>query len=188
MSEPRLFMVMLGGRAPGCNTELHDVVFAAGDRIQSLYPQLLDAWFGQPQGLHVDAWSVVDQVPGYRVRLSRTRGPRSPRLYFINIGGYQAGELAERHAYACLAGRNKTEVKQRARAEMLKGMDEVHKDDLFDVDDCLSIDSVGPWHVVLEADASANAPAVVNGYHPIPSRAINSWILSADKDHKAPFS
>ena len=188
MSEPKLFMVMLGGRAPGCNTELHDVVFAAGTRIQDLYPQLLDAWFGQPQGLHVDAWSVVDQVPGYRVHLSAQRGPRSPRLYFVNIGGYQPDELAERHAYACLAGRNKTEVKQQARAELLKGMEEVHKDDLFDVDDCLTIDSVGPWHVELEPDPAATAPEVVNGYHPIPARAIKSWMLSADNNRETPDS
>jgi hypothetical protein len=28
---PKLFAVYLGGRAPKCNTELHDVVFVAGE-------------------------------------------------------------------------------------------------------------------------------------------------------------
>lgn len=182
MTEPKLFMVMLGGRAKGCNTELHDVVFAVGHRIQDLYPQLLDAWFGEAEGLHIDAWSVIDQVPGYRVRPSQKAPARSPKLYFVNIGGYQPGELAERHAYACLAGRNKTEVKQQAKAQMLKGLDEVHKDDLFDVDDCLTIESVGGWRIELSPDAEAGLAAVENGYHPIPRKVIQSWQMGANKD------
>ncbi len=28
--KPKLFAVYLGGRAPKCNTELHDVVFVVG--------------------------------------------------------------------------------------------------------------------------------------------------------------
>ena len=33
----KLFAVCLGGRAPKCNTELHDVVFVVGARVEDTY-------------------------------------------------------------------------------------------------------------------------------------------------------
>ena len=53
---PSLFMVMLGGRHARANTEVHDVVMAVGDTLEEVYPQLKQAWFGEAQGLHIDAW------------------------------------------------------------------------------------------------------------------------------------
>lgn len=52
----------------------------------------------------------------------------------------------------------------------------VHKDDLYDVDDCLPIDRVGGWHVHVIPDAQATDPAVTNGYFPLPKGAIDAWI------------
>ena len=49
--QPKLFAVYLGGRAPKCNTELHDVVFAVGASIEDTYDRLLELWFGSPEGL-----------------------------------------------------------------------------------------------------------------------------------------
>ncbi len=172
---PSLYAVLLGGRAARCHVELHDVVFAVGDGLESLHEQLLDAWFGQPKGLHVDAWARLDQIEGYRVHLDRQAVPGPNRLWFINIGGYRKGEFAERHAYAFMAGTGKAEVKARAKASLLKGHELVHKDDLLDVDDCLCIDRVGPWHVRLEAEPDAQAPQITNGYFPLPAATVARW-------------
>ena len=49
----KLFAVYLGGRADGCNTELHDVVFTCGQKIQDTYIDLLDKWFGNADRLHI---------------------------------------------------------------------------------------------------------------------------------------
>jgi hypothetical protein len=175
MTPPVLFAVCLGGRAPGCNVELHDVVFAAGESLEALHPQLLDRWFGDPERVHVDAWSRVETVPGYRVRLAREPAPSGPRLYFVNIGGYAPGELFERHAYALYAGTSAGEVKTRAKSELLPGRDEVHRDDLYEVDDLLTIDRVDGWHVHLEPDPDAGAADVTNGYFPIPRKTVEAW-------------
>ncbi|NBB92710.1 MAG: DUF1543 domain-containing protein [Gammaproteobacteria bacterium] len=172
---PSLFVVCLGGRAPGCNVELHDVVFAVGHDIESTHGQLLDRWFGQPDGLHIDAWARVGQVPGYRVSLSTSAPGNDLRLYFVNIGGYAPGELWERHAYALYAGRSPAEVKTRARKELLIGRESVHRDDLYDIDDVLEVTAGNDWHVVLDADREAGDPAVTNGYFPIPRCTIAEW-------------
>lgn len=172
---PELFVVCLGGRASGCNVELHDVVFTVGTDIESTHHQLLEQWFGDPDGLHVDAWACVAQVPGYRVRLSSKPADNGMRLYFVNIGGYAPGELWERHAYALYAGGSRADVKARARKELLVGRDAVHRDDLYDIDDVLEVRPAGAWHVVLEADPEAGNPPVTNGYFPIPRSTVSAW-------------
>jgi hypothetical protein len=48
----RLIACVLGGTAPGAKTELHDVALAVGTTLESAHDQLLDAWFGDPHGLH----------------------------------------------------------------------------------------------------------------------------------------
>lgn len=175
---PGLFVVCLGGRARGCNVELHDVVFAAGEDLESTHEQLLDLWFGQPDGLHVDAWAKVDSVDGHRVALTATPSADGPGLYFVNIGGYAPGELWERHAYALYAGRSKAEIKKRAKSELLVGRESVHRDDLYDVDDILEVRPAGGWHLTLTPDASATDPIVTNGYFPIPRKTISRWRAS----------
>lgn len=182
---PSLFVVCLGGRAPGSKVELHDIAFAVGEDIDSTHEQLLDQWFGQPDGLHVDAWARVEQVPGYRVRLSTAASSSDLRLYFVNIGGYAPGELWERHAYALFAGQSPAEVKARARKELLVGRDSVHRDDLYDVDDVLEVrPGVAHWYIHLEADPDAGEPAVTNGYFPIPRRTIAQWRARKGKSQK----
>ena len=175
--EPQLYVVMLGGRAPGCRIELHDVAFAVGMRLEDVHDQLLDQWFGQARGLHVDAWMVVDQVAGYRVSLRPEAPPADAamRLYFVNIGGYLAGDLAEQHAYAVLAAPDQAQAKAQARRLLLRGHNSVHKDDLYEVDDLLEIGQVRGLHIHLSPDPSASAPSVTNGYFPLPLKTIRAW-------------
>lgn len=174
-NKPRLFAVCLGGRADGCNVELHDVVFAVGTSLEAVHPQLLDRWFGKPEGLHVDAWAELDQVPGFRVSLGKTPVKAERQLYFINIGGYVAGEFGERHAYGFYAGTGKAEVKARAKRELLTGKQSVHRDDLFEIDDVVAIDPGDGWRIHLKPDTEAGAPEVTNGYFPIPRATIAAW-------------
>src|SRR6185437_12718569 len=102
----RLIACVLGGTAPGAKTELHDVAFAVGDSLEAVHDQLLDGWFGDPRGLHVDAWCFLDSVAGYRAQLSRTPADNGLHLYFINIGGYRPGVFAEHHAWGFFGAPN----------------------------------------------------------------------------------
>ena len=67
----KLFSVFLGGRAKKCNTELHDVVFTCGNRIEETYLDLLDKWFGIPDRLHIDSWVELKYVDGFEIILSK---------------------------------------------------------------------------------------------------------------------
>ena len=171
----RLIACVLGGTAAGARTELHDVAFAVGEDIDAVHAQLLDSWFGKPEGLHVDAWASLETVDGYRVHLDHAPADNGLHLYFINIGGYRAGEFGERHAWGFFGARNKTEAKAHARKKLLQGHEQTHKDDLHEVDDCLRLGSVKDWHVHLTPDAQAKDPLVTNGYLPLPAAAIRAW-------------
>ncbi|WP_286913540.1 MULTISPECIES: DUF1543 domain-containing protein [unclassified Pseudomonas] len=138
-----LYVVMLGGRHPGAKIEVHDVVFAHADSLEAAYPQLRSAWFGAAKGLHVDSWLAVDGVDGYRVELRQERpAAGAPRLYFINLGGYEKQVFGEAHRYLLVVAGNKAEAKALSKKRMQADWLKPHTDALIDVDDCLAIDQV----------------------------------------------
>lgn len=145
-----LFVVMLGGKHPRAKIEVHDVVFAIADSLEATYPQLRQGWFGNPAGLHIDAWMCVDGVEGWKVELSPLAPlPGSPRLYFINLGGYEANTFGEAHHYLLVVAQDKNQAKSRAKQHMLKHWQQAHTDALLDVDDCLPIDQVSGRYIHL---------------------------------------
>jgi hypothetical protein len=178
LENQKLFAVYLGGRAPKCNTELHDVVFVVAPSIEASYERLLDKWFGSPLRLHIDSWILLDQVDGYRVVLSHQSPNQPEKLYFINLGAYRPDEFTELHANMLLVGRDEAEIKQRAKNALLRGAITVHTDDLFDVDDCLSITDVDGYHVHLEFVGETLPLVYNNGYHIIPKDIIQAYVDS----------
>ncbi|UXY15631.1 DUF1543 domain-containing protein [Chitiniphilus purpureus] len=175
----KLFAVYLGGRAPGCHIELHDVVFAVGERIEDCYPALLAQWFGTAKGLHIDSWCELDAVDGYRIELASTPAGGEPRLFFINLGAYAAGRFTEIHDGLFAVAQDTGQLKRRAKAALLQGLDQLHTDDLIEVDDCLPVAQVGAWHVHLVAGAPLTPLVFHNAYHPIPPAAIAAFEAAA---------
>ncbi|CAH0650218.1 DUF1543 domain-containing protein [Pseudomonas juntendi] len=139
-----LFVVLLGGKHPQAKIEVHDIVFAAADTLEQAYPQLRDGWFGSPKGVHVDAWMAVDGVDNWRVELSPLApSPESLRLYFINLGGYDAQAFGEAHDYLLVVARDKREAMAKGKKQAMAHWSQAHNDAVLDVDDCLPIDQVG---------------------------------------------
>ncbi|ROL76230.1 hypothetical protein BLX41_15100 [Pseudomonas protegens] len=136
-----LFVVMLGGKHPRAKIEVHDVQFVVADRLEAAYPQLREGWFGSPAGLHIDSWMQVDGVEDCKVELSALAPqPGAPRLYFLNLGGYEAAAFGEAHSYLLVVARDKAEAKAKGKRQMLAHWHKSHTDALLDVDDCLPID------------------------------------------------
>ncbi|MFT4198254.1 MAG: DUF1543 domain-containing protein [Pseudoxanthomonas sp.] len=148
--EEKLFVVMLGGTHPQAKVELHDVVFAIGDTLESIYPQLRAQWFGDPKGAHVDSWMIVDGVEGHRVCLRDAPAPDAgPKLFFVNLGGYVRGEFGEAHRYVLVVAADAVEAKAKGKAQAGGDWLLPHKDALYEVDDCLPVATAGGRHVAL---------------------------------------
>ncbi len=176
--ETTLFAVFLGGRAPKCNTELHDVVFAIGATLDATYVDLMDKWFGDPLRVHVDSWLELRIVDGFRIALRSEPSTQPEKLFFINLGAYRPGEFTELHANAFLVARDERSVKERAKRALLRGAQAVHTDDLYDVDDCLEIANVGGQYIHLEATTEARPLLPNNGYHVIPKDVVRAYASS----------
>lgn len=172
---PKLLAVYLGGRAPKCNTELHDVVFVVGSSIEATYEQLLDRWFGDPLQMHIDSWMALEVVDQYRVTLRREPATQPEKLFFVNLGAYRPGEFTELHANLVLVAEDREQAKQRAKRELLRGAVSVHKDDLFDVDDCLPISQVDAWHIHLEPTGETASLVATSAYHVIPPNVLRAY-------------
>lgn len=172
----KLFAVVLGGAAPKSNTELHDVVFTIGENIEATYTDLLDKWFGLPEKMHVDSYMVLDVVDGYEIQLKKEPASGKEKLFFINMGAYKEGDFMEHHANTFLVSTSAIEVKKKAREKLLLGYDEVHKDDLYEIDDLLEISEVSGFHIHLTPTTKEQNLNPVNGYHVLPKAVVRSYM------------
>ena len=171
----KLFSVFLGGRADKCNTELHDVVFSIGEKIEDTYIDLLDKWFGLPDRLHIDSWVDLRIVEGYKVSLSKKKNKSNKKLYFVNLGAYEKNRFEELHESKFMVDINKINVKKRAKELLLIGKEQVHLDDLYDVDDCIEIKKVSGYYINLERTLEKDNLKFNNGSKPIPKNIISSF-------------
>jgi hypothetical protein len=174
-SQKKLFAVYLGGRAPRCNTELHDVVFVVGPSVESCYERIMDKWFGDPRKMHIDSWVELQVVDGYRISLQAGSSDPGKKLYFINLGAYLPGQFTELHANAFVVAASEAEVKKRAKAELLQGTVSIHTDDLYDVDDCLEITEVDGQTVHLEPTSEPANFQPCSAYHVIPPEVLAAY-------------
>ncbi|HWJ27149.1 MAG TPA: DUF1543 domain-containing protein, partial [Flavisolibacter sp.] len=96
-----LFMVLLGCKPKGRNTEQHDIFFGFGKDLKNLKGQINAFWPDAGEKIHIDAWREVNTVGSYqiKVRLKDHKQPPSQghRLFFINLGGYKREEFEEYH-------------------------------------------------------------------------------------------
>lgn len=151
---PGLYMLLIGCSPPGRNIEQHDIFFGIGESIKDLVPDIIAFWPEAEPKLHFDAWREVKNVNGYHVTISlagenETNSPA--RLFFINLGGYKAGEFEEFHYKMIVAANNKSEAIQLAKSTAFfrhtgtRGAT-AHIDDKYgiDVDDLYEIKDIIP--------------------------------------------
>jgi len=140
----KLFAIYIGGEHPGANIEVHDVRFVIADSIEETFSTLREQWWGVPRSLHVDCWAEVTEADGFEISLSPEPFEEQDKLYFVNLGGYQPEEFAERHRNVFVVAQSESKAKYRA-LKMVKGWIEPHKDDLYEADHayCLSEGPVG---------------------------------------------
>jgi len=176
---PKLYCVMLGGRAPRCNIELHDIVFVVGDTLAATYPQLKHKWFGEATRLHIDAFVELSAVDGYQIELQQDPPKQQAlALFCVNFGAYQPGVFGELHQVSFYVAPSKTEALTRAKSELLSTKVDPHCDDNINigselsldtsVDDLLGIKQVDQYYLHLSRLAKATPPLNIEcGYRKI---------------------
>lgn len=173
----KLFAVYLGGRAPRASIELHDLVFVTGERIEDCYHQILDRWFGAPGKVHIDSFLELDIVDGWKIAMDKTPSKRAEKLFFVNLGAYNAADFTELHAVSFHVAPSAPKAKAAALARhFTTGVTGTHKDDLLAVDDCLCIAGANGLHVTLTRTNAVSEKKPSNAYHAIPRSAVAAWM------------
>ena len=151
MEEYKLFMLLLGCRPAGRNTEQHDIYFGIAKSLKDLIPDIRSFWKGSGN-IHIDAWRVVNKVDGYEIKITEktTNEPEENKLFFINLGGYKENEFEEFHYKKLMVSENKGEAIAAAKQTTFykhTGFGKLatsHIDDKFgiDVDDIFEIKDI----------------------------------------------
>lgn len=102
-----LFMIKIGARPKGRLIEQHDMYFGVGDHISDFIDAINLHWPEVKNKWHLDAYRKVTSVDDYRISWKLSdKGDEIPnadkensdlKLFFINLGGYRAGEFEEYH-------------------------------------------------------------------------------------------
>ncbi|SCC16590.1 protein of unknown function [Chitinophaga costaii] len=145
-------MVLLGCKPAGRHIEQHDIFFGIAPDMKALTPHFLDFWPNAGK-LHVDGYRPVTVVEGHRIRVvpKQPTHPEAPKLFFLNLGGYKAGELEEYHYKMLSVNTHPSDAINRAKATTFYkhtgGLTlSPHIDDQYgvDVDDIFNVEDILP--------------------------------------------
>ncbi len=154
-------MLLLGCKPKGRHTEQHDIFFTIGTSLKAIVPDIKAFW---PDGgtIHIDAWREVSSIDNYGIAIKKNNKNNysaeaitpTPKLFFINLGGYKPGEFEEYHYRTIIPAANKAEAIKKAKESAFylhtgfKGASS-HIDDKYgiDVDDFYKIEDILPENI-----------------------------------------
>lgn len=183
MQNPKLFMILLGATPKGRNIEQHDMFFGIADSINELLPEIKSFWPEAADKIHIDAYRVVNKVGSYKVQViakgDETKGDLTS-LFFLNLGGYKAGEFDELHykmlvvadqkALAIKEAKETTFYKHTGFEGATSHIDDkfgVDVDDIFDIKDILSPDTKSKYALKFIRGENLPEDELVLGYLPL---------------------
>ena len=148
----KLFMLLLGAKAPGRHVEQHDYFFGIAANLKDLIPDIKTFWRGTSANLHIDGWREVTKVDAYTISVlpESEYAPAATKLFFLNLGGYTTGKLEEQHYTVLTVQQNKLQAAQAAKQSVffktntLKGIAASHIDEKYgvDVDEVYQIEDI----------------------------------------------
>lgn len=145
-----LFAVYMWWKAEWSQIELHDVQFVIGEKIEDCYETLKDKWFGVRRSAHIDCYMALHYVDWYEVQLYKwLKKGQDIHLYFVNAWAYDPDKFTELHENWFFVAKDSMEATKKALAVLCVNDEIKHRDNLYDVDDCIQVDEVDGWHIEL---------------------------------------
>ena len=163
-----LYLVVIGGKIPKANIELHDVRWVIGSKIEDTFDDLRNGWFGSMNGLHIDSYKKINSVDGYEVKIKKPQNKKleinnnksndAKKLWFVNLGGYHPKSMQEKHEFGLVVAKTSSDAKKIAKSKWLNGFKKKHNDNLYClqrfsiIDDCKLIKNINNWEIELTPD------------------------------------
>ncbi|WP_293743365.1 DUF1543 domain-containing protein [uncultured Pedobacter sp.] len=166
MNELKLYMILLGSKAPKRNVEQHDYFFGIAHSLKDLVPEIKAFWPGTGTSLHIDGWREVNKVDDYEISIGLRDEHTLPslhKLFFINLGGYLTNQLYEQHHIVLSVHDERAKAIQEAKKTVffktnsIKGanshIDEkygIDVDDIYKIEDILTDESKQKYHIEIK--------------------------------------
>ncbi|CAN5417827.1 hypothetical protein BH09BAC6_BH09BAC6_31170 [soil metagenome] len=183
MSELKLYLLLLGSKAPGRNVEQHDYFFGIASALKDLVSEIRAFWPEAGASIHIDGWREVNRVDDYQVTVV-SKGSATVqslgKLFFVNLGGYKAGKLEEQHYVmltvqddraAAIREAKKTIFFKASTVSSVKGanahIDEeygIDVDDIYHIEDLLTNSQKEKYQIQLTAYEGCSDDDIHLGY------------------------
>jgi hypothetical protein len=150
MSDLKLYMLLLGSKAPGRHVEQHDFFFGIAGSLKDLVPDIKSFWPETGGKIHIDGWRELGYIDGYRITVHKRDeivDELPLKLFFINLGGYQENKFEEQHYTVLTVKADRAAAFRDARNTLFfKSQGSSHIDDRYgiDVDDLYEIEELLP--------------------------------------------
>lgn len=165
----KLFAIYIGGEHPGANIEVHDMRFVVASTIEATHDALLRQWWGKPGSLHIDCWAEVSHADGYEVSLRPEPFEGPERLYYVNLGGYDGVDFAEKHRNVFVVADTLSGAKSRA-IKLARDWTDPHRDEMYEAEQAFALTeaaSAERLHIHLTAGLQAGPLPFSCRYTPI---------------------
>lgn len=198
----KLYMLLLGSKAPNRNVEQHDYFFGIGRSLKELVPAIKAFWPEAGDTIHIDGWREVSNVEGYQVKvvlkeeadlkedtagkeesdLDKLIDPAGRKLFFINLGGYQADKLEEQHYTVLTVQEDRAMAIKEAKKTVffktnsIKGANS-HIDEKYGVD----VDDIYRIEEILSTEHKEKYQIRLSAFSGIPEDQIHLGYLKLDK-------
>jgi len=166
----KLFAIYIGGEHPRANIEVHDIRFVVAGTIDQTHDDLRAQWWGRPGTLHIDCWSAISHADGYSVTLSPEPFAGPEKLYYVNLGGYDGVDFAEKHRNVFVVADTLAGAKARAIKRAADWI-EPHRDDMYEAEQAFALDAAASTqrlYIHLTPGLLTGDPAFTCHYKPIP--------------------
>jgi hypothetical protein len=176
----KLFMVLLGCKPKGRNTEQHDLFFGIGESLSDIKEDMLEFWEEANGRMHIDGWREINFVEGYKIEIApkdATTATQTEKLFFINLGGYKPNEFEEFHYKLVTVAAEKGAAIQKARqtafykhtgfAGATSHVDDkygIDVDDIYEIEDILPIRFKDRYHIMIIPAEGAKEDEMHLGY------------------------
>ena len=177
----KLFAVYVGGELPGANIELHDMRFVAAPSILDTHDELRRQWWGASDSLHIDCWAEINCVDGYDVALRPQPYLGAEKLFYVNLGGYDRIDFAEKHKNLFVVADSVTAAKARALASV-RHWQAAHRDDFYEAEQAFSLDKYARREKTLYSSRAKHRSQEFRIYMQIHATAKSREIDAALKD------
>ena len=194
LADLKLYMLLLGSKAPQRNVEQHDYFFGVARSLKELVPEIKAFWPEAGTSIHIDGWREVNFVEGYQIKaalkeeptalgegenvlIADTAGLAPKSLFFINLGGYQENILEEQHYIVLTVQDDRAQATQHAKKTVffkknsIKGanshIDEkygIDVDDIYRIEEILSASQKERFQINISPVEESTADQVHLGY------------------------